>query len=51
MIAVLIFGGVCWLLLRWQEAAERWAALAEVRDDPTEAEMLLEEPLEEPLEW
>jgi cyanoexosortase A len=51
MIAVLMFGGVCWLLLRWQETAERWAALAEVSDDPTEAEMLLEDPLEEPLEW
>jgi hypothetical protein len=42
---------VCWLLLRWQEVAERWTALAEVSDDPAEEELFLDDPLDDPLEW
>ncbi|GAB4475883.1 MAG: hypothetical protein OHK0037_37330 [Elainellaceae cyanobacterium] len=46
MIAVLIFGGACWLLLRWQEAAEQWDSQAESSDDPAEDGMLLDDPIE-----
>ncbi|GAB4136421.1 MAG: hypothetical protein Fur0046_09910 [Cyanobacteria bacterium J069] len=46
MIAVLVFGGACWLLLRWQEASEHWAELADDMDDPAEGGMLPDDPIE-----